>query len=170
MDSKLQRRFTLGRQSSGAPENDVALASDASGGLEEAMDSGVRLMYLANEGDLEGIQELLDSGTTVNFRDIDGRSALHVAACQGRTDVVDLLLRRGAEVDVKDRWGSTVCCTLVRNWWILCCHIRDQCDIFVGNGFPCLLVSSLREAKCKEDCVWVSISDVIAVWLLCITV
>ncbi|KAK4438917.1 Integrin-linked protein kinase [Sesamum alatum] len=108
MESKLQRRFTLGRQSSGAPGNDVALASDdVSGSAEEEMDSGVRLMYSANEGDLEGIQELLDSGTTVNFRDIDGRTALHVAACQGQTDVVDLLLRRGAEVDVKDRWGST---------------------------------------------------------------
>lgn len=109
MDSKLQRRFTMGRQSSGAPDNDVVITSDASGSLDEVMDSGVRLMYLANEGDLEGIQELLDSGTAVNFRDIDGRSALHVAACQGQTDVVDLLLRRGAEVDVEDRWGSTVC-------------------------------------------------------------
>ncbi|XP_057792273.1 integrin-linked protein kinase 1-like [Salvia miltiorrhiza] len=107
MDSKLQRRFTLGRQSSGAPENDVVLASDAPGSMEDAMESGIRLMYLANEGDLEGIQELLDSGSAVNFRDIDGRSALHVAACQGRTNVVDLLLRRGAEVDVEDRWGST---------------------------------------------------------------
>lgn len=109
MDSKLQRRLTIGRLSSGAAESDVALASDEAGSAVEAMDSGVRLMYLANEGDLEGIQELLDSGTAVNFRDIDGRSALHVAACQGRTDVVDLLLRRGAEVDVEDRWGSTVC-------------------------------------------------------------
>ncbi|KAL2245627.1 UNVERIFIED_CONTAM: Integrin-linked protein kinase 1 [Sesamum indicum] len=107
MESKLQRRFTLGRQSSGAPGNDAALASDVSVSVEEELDSGVRLMYSANEGDLEGIEELLDSGTTVNFRDIDGRTALHVAACQGRTDVVDLLLRRGAEVDVKDRWGST---------------------------------------------------------------
>ncbi|PIN21363.1 Tyrosine kinase [Handroanthus impetiginosus] len=107
MDSKLQRRFTLGRQSSGAPDNDVSLVSDASGFLDEAMDSGVRLMYMANEGDLNGIQELLDSGTSVNFRDVDGRTALHVAACQGQTDVVDLLLRRDAEVDVEDRWGST---------------------------------------------------------------
>ncbi|MBA0781289.1 hypothetical protein Gotri_002227 [Gossypium trilobum] len=64
-------------------------------------------MYMANEGDLEGIKELLDSGTNVNFKDIDGRTALHVAACQGLTDVVRLLLDRGAEVDSKDRWGST---------------------------------------------------------------
>ncbi|XP_022860362.1 integrin-linked protein kinase 1-like isoform X5 [Olea europaea var. sylvestris] len=106
MESKLQSRFTLGKQSSGAPETDDV---SGSGVLDvEFIDSGVRLMYLANEGDLEGIQELLDSGTDVNFTDIDGRTALHVAACQGRTDVIDLLLRRGAEVDIKDRWGSTM--------------------------------------------------------------
>lgn len=63
---------------------------------------------MANEGDLDGIKELLDSGTDVNFRDIDKRTALHVAACQGRTDVVRLLLSRGADVDPEDRWGSTV--------------------------------------------------------------
>lgn len=65
-------------------------------------------MYLANEGDLDGITELLDSGTDVNFKDIDDRTPLHVAACQGKSDVVELLLKRGAQVDPKDRWGSTV--------------------------------------------------------------
>lgn len=65
-------------------------------------------MYLANEGDLDGIKELLDSGSDVNFRDIDGRTALHVAACQGLTDVVELLIQRGAEIEPQDRWGSTV--------------------------------------------------------------
>ncbi|KAF8413656.1 hypothetical protein HHK36_001648 [Tetracentron sinense] len=97
-------RFTLGKQSSLAPDREVSVD-----GLEgqESIDSTVRLMYLANEGDLEGIEELLDSGTNVNFRDIDERTALHIAACQGRTDVVELLLRRGSEVDPKDRWGST---------------------------------------------------------------
>ncbi|CAH8385896.1 unnamed protein product [Eruca vesicaria subsp. sativa] len=48
----------------------------------EEIDGGVRLMYLSNE-------------------------ALHVAACQGLKDVVELLLDREAEVDPKDRWGST---------------------------------------------------------------
>lgn len=80
--------------------------------LEKGFDSseielGVRLMYLANEGDLEGINEALDSGIDVNFKDIDSRTALHVAACQGRPEVVELLLNRGAEVDPKDCWGST---------------------------------------------------------------
>ncbi|XP_004491350.1 serine/threonine-protein kinase 12 isoform X2 [Cicer arietinum] len=102
---KLQSRFSLGRQSSLAPDREDSSTVDES--ASEAVDPPVRLMYLANEGDLEGINELLDGGSDVNFRDIDGRTALHIAACQGRTDVVQLLLQRGAEVDPQDRWCST---------------------------------------------------------------
>lgn len=75
--------------------------------LEFNVEPRIRLMYLVNEGDLEGINELLDLGTDVNFRDVDGRTALHIAACQGTTHVVQLLIQRGAEIDRKDRWGST---------------------------------------------------------------
>lgn len=103
-------RFALGKQSSMAPDrgSDRGNRLDDDGGGDE-IDSGVRLMYSANENDLDGIRELLDSGVDVNFRDIDGRTALHIAACQGLTDVVALLLlERGAEVDPRDRWGSTV--------------------------------------------------------------
>lgn len=107
MESKSQSRFGLGRQSSLAPERD-AVGGGGGDEVEEGIDSGIRLMYSANEGDLEGMKELLESGTSVNFRDIDGRTALHVAACQGHRDVVELLLGNGAEVNVEDRWGSTV--------------------------------------------------------------
>ncbi|KAK6932748.1 Serine-threonine/tyrosine-protein kinase, catalytic domain [Dillenia turbinata] len=103
-------RFKLGKQSSLAPDRevDLELNSDGDGGVDlEAIDEKVRLMYLANEGDLEGIKEVLESGIDVNFKDIDGRTALHVAACQGFSDVVDLLLSKGAHIDPKDRWGST---------------------------------------------------------------
>lgn len=101
-------RFLLGKQSSMAPDRQPEESATAEDGDE--IDPRVRLMYLANEGDLEGIRELLDSGIDVNFRDIDNRTALHVAACQGYSEIVDLLLRRGAEIDPKDRWGSTVIC------------------------------------------------------------
>ncbi|KAL7185230.1 hypothetical protein ACSBR2_027208 [Camellia fascicularis] len=109
MESRAQPRFGLGRQSSLAPERDENSSGvvDEEVEISEGIDPGVRLMYLANEGDLEGITELLDSETNVNFKDIDGRTALHVASCQGLPDVVQLLLRRGAKVDVEDRWGST---------------------------------------------------------------
>ncbi|GMH05192.1 hypothetical protein Nepgr_007032 [Nepenthes gracilis] len=120
-------RFTLGRQSSRARlDNFFELTVDAneaglidftdesSDGVVEADGEGVdnvppsiKLMYAANEGDLDWIKELLKSGANVNFRDIDNRTPLHVAACQGYGDVVELLIRNGAEIDAKDRWGST---------------------------------------------------------------
>lgn len=113
MDSKPTPavRFTLGKQSSLAPElgDDDNNCESVSWEEEKEgeIDGRVRLMYLANEGDLEGIKELLESGTDVNFRDIDDRTALHVAACQGYSDVVDFFIKNGAEIDPKDRWGST---------------------------------------------------------------
>ncbi|XVF27421.1 hypothetical protein REPUB_Repub14bG0105300 [Reevesia pubescens] len=106
MEDKAAVRFTLGKQSSMAPERDRGELDGEEKEQGEAID-GVRLMYLANEGDLDGIRELLDSGVNVNFRDIDDRTALHIAACQSQTDVVSLLLQRGANVESKDRWGST---------------------------------------------------------------
>lgn len=110
-DGYLQPRYTIGRQSSMAPEKiqEPSVHSEEEV-LEdgEEIDGGLRLMYLSNEGDIEGIKELLDSGIDANYKDIDNRTALHVAACQGLKDVVELLLDRQAEVDPKDRWGSTV--------------------------------------------------------------
>ncbi|KAI5331854.1 hypothetical protein L3X38_021980 [Prunus dulcis] len=101
-------RFTLGKQSSLAPECEWEKLVVGEGEDDpEGIDPRVKLMYLANEADLDGVKELLDSGIDVNFKDIDDRTALHVAACQGLTDVVLLLLERGADVDPKDRWGST---------------------------------------------------------------
>lgn len=109
MESKNPARFTLGKQSSLAPEREREESEpNEDGDSVEGVNPGVRLMYSANEGDLDGIREVLESGVSVNFRDIDDRTALHVAACQGLTDVVALLLEKGAEVDAKDRWGSTV--------------------------------------------------------------
>ncbi|KAI3697737.1 hypothetical protein L6452_30834 [Arctium lappa] len=108
MESMPNVRFMLGRQSSMAPDRVSGSDSEheeVNGA--EAIDPRVRLMFFSSEGDLEGIKELLDSGTAVNFKDIDNRTALHVAACQGFCDVAELLLERGAEVDPKDRWGST---------------------------------------------------------------
>ncbi|XP_057797652.1 integrin-linked protein kinase 1-like isoform X2 [Salvia miltiorrhiza] len=102
-------KFTLWKQSSMAPEKEYEELDD----LEEQeendvidIDPGLKLMYLVNGGDLDGIKELLESGVDVNFRDIDHRTALHVAACQGYDDVAQLLLENGAKADSCDRWGS----------------------------------------------------------------
>lgn len=104
-------KFTLWKQSSMAPERDYEDLDDLDGEHEEDdvidIDPGLKLMYLVNGGDLDSIKELLESGADVNFRDIDHRTALHVAACQGYDEVAQLLLENGAKADSRDRWGST---------------------------------------------------------------
>ncbi|KAL8128660.1 hypothetical protein V2J09_017815 [Rumex salicifolius] len=122
MERSASVRFKSKRQSSRADLNLLAesdeavvrvdLTDDSSasavedGGFDD-VPFGIKLMYAANEGDLQGIREILASGIDVNYRDADNRTPLHVAACQGYKEVVELLIENGAEVEAKDRWGST---------------------------------------------------------------
>jgi ankyrin repeat protein len=75
-------------------------------GLSE--DRNMDLLYLAHEGRLDEMRLMLEDGADVNFADFDDRTALHVAACEGKANVVSFLIQKGANVNAKDRWGSTV--------------------------------------------------------------
>jgi hypothetical protein len=66
-------------------------------------------------------------GANLNIRDLDGATALHVAAATGRLDVMRALLQSGADPDCKDRhgqlpadWasrqGKTMAATLLRSF------------------------------------------------------
>ncbi len=57
------------------------------------------------EQNLEAIKMLLDLGLDPNNQDDDGRAALHGAAHKGRIPVVQLLVDRGAKLDLHD-YGS----------------------------------------------------------------
>ncbi|EGZ18603.1 hypothetical protein PHYSODRAFT_504685 [Phytophthora sojae] len=48
---------------------------------------------------VEVVDILLGKGASVELKTEDGRTALHIAAEEGRADVIGLLLRRGANVD-----------------------------------------------------------------------
>jgi len=46
-------------------------------------------------------------GAQLHMSDYDGRTALHIACCEGHVDVVKHLLDLGAPVHVRDRYGDT---------------------------------------------------------------
>ncbi|RWV93476.1 hypothetical protein GW17_00044063 [Ensete ventricosum] len=98
-------RFAFGRQSSLDPNRRSPVAGEL--GLPENLDATMRLLFMACQGDARGVEDLLKDGLDVNSIDLDGRTALHIAACEGHVDVVSLLLSWRANIDARDRWGST---------------------------------------------------------------
>ena len=62
----------------------------------------------ASEGDVEEVKAILEFGNVdlKNHGDYDRRTALHLAAGEGRSEIVELLCQAGADVNVRDRWGN----------------------------------------------------------------
>ncbi len=68
------------------------------------------------EGDFSKLKALLErEDVNVNIVDYDYRSPLHLAATEGHTECVRLLLEKGAKKDVMDRWDSTPEMDALRN-------------------------------------------------------
>ncbi|GKB21267.1 integrin-linked protein kinase 1-like protein isoform X2 [Tanacetum coccineum] len=112
--NNINTRFSFGRQSSLDPRTTPTLNNTTKDGLHEMMslpgnlDSTMQLLFVACKGDVAGVKEVLDEdGVDVNSIDLDGRTALHIAASEGHVEVVKFLLSRKANIDARDRWGST---------------------------------------------------------------
>jgi len=60
---------------------------------------------LCSTGNIEGIKKIIDK-VNVNYADYDKRTPLHLAASEGYTSIVELLLEKGAQI-TEDRWGNT---------------------------------------------------------------
>ena len=107
------QRFSFGRQSSLDPIRRSAEEEQAELTVPENLDSTMQLLFMACRGDVRGVEDLLNEGIDVNSIDLDGRTALHIAACEGHAEVARLLLTRKANIDARDRWGSTVIFSLL---------------------------------------------------------
>jgi ankyrin repeat protein len=67
----------------------------------------VNLITAASEGNVKEVKTLLEFGSIdLNQGDYDHRTALHLAANNGHLDVVKLLCKAGADVNVVDRFGD----------------------------------------------------------------
>jgi Amt family ammonium transporter len=62
----------------------------------------------AYDGNVQAVSSLISQKRVdVNAQDYDGRTALHIAVCEGNDTVAAVLLGNGANKDIKDRWGKT---------------------------------------------------------------
>lgn len=66
-----------------------------------AVGCGASLMELSQRGDVHGVRQALLRGGDVNARTVQGHSPLTLAAREGHLDVVNALIRAGADLDVR---------------------------------------------------------------------
>lgn len=143
IDPPSQSRFPYGRPIFPAPLDvaidaglpEAASALLAMGANPEGAYLGVqRLFAAARRGDHRIVEALLDAGAGVDrlndlsiraeidqywfaedpIRQEDGRAAIHAAARSGHLHVVEMLIRRGADVNLKDMKGNTALLTATR--------------------------------------------------------
>ncbi|KAF4108809.1 hypothetical protein G5714_009882 [Onychostoma macrolepis] len=74
----------------------------------ENVKSVINLLFAAYTGDVSALRRFALSSMDMEQRDYDSRTALHVAAAEGHTEVVRFLLEACKVNPVpKDRWGNT---------------------------------------------------------------
>lgn len=64
-------------------------------------------IWAASVGNLDAMLPYVARGVSLDCADYDARTALHLAAAEGRFDVVKFLLDHGSSAESLDRWGRT---------------------------------------------------------------
>ena len=89
-------------------QEDVVKFLRKHGATTGSLDQTTNLITAAADGDAEEVGLLLSMCTNkqIDSGDYDKRTPLHLAAGEGRLEIVRLLCEAGADVNVKDRWGG----------------------------------------------------------------
>ncbi|MBT4922201.1 MAG: glutaminase A [Rickettsiales bacterium] len=75
--------------------------------LESSSDAILHFIWAASQGDISEARRGISLGIDVNLGDYDKRTALHLAAAEGQYDMVEYLIKKGADVNVLDRWSNS---------------------------------------------------------------
>jgi hypothetical protein len=123
------------------------LAKTKAGRTALMVAAGIDMWYVnedsgTNEDALEALKVALEAGTDVNAVNQDGETALHGAAFRGSNEMVQLLVDRGAKLEIKNKLGFTplmvangdqrISCNLQRRPWT----VELLTKIMTERGIP----------------------------------
>lgn len=97
--------------------------------LRDAVSRGHRLG--SEDLGVQAVKRLLDAGVSVDSQDGVGWSALMQAGLEGLPAVGELLIRSGADVNLKSRRGETALMIAVS-----CTIVRTRAELVPSRGFP----------------------------------
>lgn len=75
--------------------------------LKENQASHVAVYKACRDGDANELQKLLDQHKSVFFKDKEERSLLHIASANGHTQICEILLKKGWNINETDKNGQT---------------------------------------------------------------
>jgi len=86
------------------------------------------ILYAISSNSMDKITRIVNSGFDLNTADYDGRTPLHLAASDGKLEIVKYFISQNAAVDPKDRWGNTPLDDARRG------HFTDVIETLVNAG------------------------------------
>ena len=93
------------------------------------------LFYKIGDREEESALTMLDNDdVNVNFQDKNGYSYLHLAAQSGCAEVIKKLLDKGADIDIRDKFGKTPLMVAISEYYPNLRNDRSIIDLFIENG------------------------------------
>ncbi|CAK0876053.1 unnamed protein product [Prorocentrum cordatum] len=110
-------------------------------GLFVSLARSQRLIAASARGDVKGVQAAIDDGADLKSRNGHGHTALHVAAANGHTGVVSVLLKRSTAFEVSmTTMENESSVDLAKNWRESSVLLRHN----LGEPFPPLIVLTIH--------------------------
>lgn len=72
------------------------------------IDEEKQFLRAAKDNNVKVLNQLLKNGVDVNCRHPLGWNALHTAVINGHSDIIRLLIKKGADVNAKDEFSSAI--------------------------------------------------------------
>ena len=105
------------------------------------------LISSAANGSLDHVISLIKKGVDVNSTDYGNRTALHLAVGEKRYKVIEYLLRKGAQVDIKDRNGISPLDSAGKDQIIL--NLIERSKKWSGEEEASILRTDEKKEKCR---------------------
>lgn len=109
---------------------------------------GRKICQLAHVGDITKLHAMKAAGQDLNTADYDGRCGIHLAAAEGKPEVVKYLLSLGVNVNVQDRWGGTPLQDAIRMRRTACIELLTSAG--ADELAPAKWVDPVADAACLQ--------------------